>query len=128
MLASVYLRTNGDPVAAARRCYADLLDQVRRTTDPETLAIVGLGVCGSGRQIAGLHAGTDAVINEIVAHCTAAVHFDPSVDTLFEIGGQDAKYTHITAGVASDYAMNEPARPERAAFWRSRPGKPWASH
>ncbi|GAB6904394.1 acyl-CoA dehydratase activase [Desulfosarcina cetonica] len=107
MLASVYLRTNGDPVAAARRCYADLLDQVRRTTDPETLAIVGLGVCGSGRQIAGLHAGTDAVINEIVAHCTAAVHFDPSVDTLFEIGGQDAKYTHITAGVASDYAMNE---------------------
>jgi hypothetical protein len=31
----------------------------------------------------------------------------PDVDTLFEIGGQDAKYTHITAGVASDYSMNE---------------------
>jgi predicted nucleotide-binding protein (sugar kinase/HSP70/actin superfamily) len=47
------------------------------------------------------------MINEIIAHCTAAVHFDPDVDTVFEIGGQDAKYTHITAGVASDYAMNE---------------------
>jgi len=29
------------------------------------------------------------------------------VDTLFEIGGQDAKYTFITNGVPADYAMNE---------------------
>ncbi|MGI6461066.1 MAG: BadF/BadG/BcrA/BcrD ATPase family protein [Candidatus Hydrogenedentales bacterium] len=35
------------------------------------------------------------------------MHFDPEVDTIFEIGGQDAKYTYITNGVASDYAMNE---------------------
>ncbi|BBO89943.1 acyl-CoA dehydratase activase [Desulfosarcina ovata] len=107
LLASIYLRTNGDPVGAARACYAALLQQLRLTADPGEVPIVGLGVCGSGRQIAGLHAGTDAVINEIVAHATAAVHFDPSVETIFEIGGQDAKYTHITAGVASDYAMNE---------------------
>jgi predicted CoA-substrate-specific enzyme activase len=107
LLASVYLRTNGDPVAAARQCYAALLDQIGESAPPQTIRIIGLGVCGSGRQIAGLHAQTDGVINEIIAHCTAAVHFDPDVDTLFEIGGQDAKYTHITAGVASDYAMNE---------------------
>ncbi|MGA6924458.1 MAG: acyl-CoA dehydratase activase, partial [Desulfosarcina sp.] len=107
LLASVYLRTNGDPVTASRQCYAALLDQIKASSDPARVPIVGLGVCGSGRQIAGLHAQTDGVINEIIAHCTAAVHFDPEVDTLFEIGGQDAKYTHITAGVASDYAMNE---------------------
>jgi len=107
LLASVYLRTNGDPVTASRRCYESLLDQISQSSDPATVRIVGLGVCGSGRQIAGLHAQTDGVINEIIAHCTAAVHFDPEVDTLFEIGGQDAKYTHITSGVASDYAMNE---------------------
>lgn len=107
LLASVYLRTNGDPVAASRRCYAALLERIGASADPSAVQIVGLGVCGSGRQIAGLHAHTDGIINEIVAHCTAAVHFDPEVDTLFEIGGQDAKYTHITAGVASDYAMNE---------------------
>ena len=107
LLASVYLRTNGDPVAASRKCYGVILNQIRESSDPATVRIVGLGVCGSGRQIAGLHALTDSVINEIIAHCTAAVHFDPDVDTLFEIGGQDAKYTHITAGVASDYAMNE---------------------
>jgi predicted CoA-substrate-specific enzyme activase len=50
---------------------------------------------------------TSGVFNEITAHATAAVYFDPEVDTIFEIGGQDAKYTHLTNGVPSDYAMNE---------------------
>ncbi len=100
--ASVYLRTNGDPVGASRKCYAELARQV-----PENIRIIGLGVTGSGRQIAGLHGLTDGIINEIIAHATAAVYFDPDVDTIFEIGGQDAKYTYITSGVPSDYAMNE---------------------
>ncbi len=107
LLASVYLRTSGDPVGASRRCYAALLAQAEAQADPGTLRIVGLGVTGSGRQIAGLHALTDGIINEIIAHATAAVHFDPAVDTIFEIGGQDAKYTYITNSVPSDYAMNE---------------------
>ncbi|MCP3939944.1 MAG: activase [Desulfobacteraceae bacterium] len=105
--AKVYLRTNGDPVGASRQCYRAVLDQVEKRVDPDKITIIGLGVCGSGRQIAGLHALTSGVVNEIIAHATAAVHFDPKVDTLFEIGGQDAKYTYITNGVASDYAMNE---------------------
>ncbi len=33
--------------------------------------------------------------------------FDPDVDTIFEIGGQDAKYTYINNKVPADYAMNE---------------------
>ena len=107
MLASIYLRTDGDPVGASRRCYAAILEQVKRHIDPAQLSIIGLGVCGSGRQIAGLHALTDGVINEIIAHATAAIYFDPQVDTIFEIGGQDAKYTYITNAVPSDYAMNE---------------------
>ena len=102
ILAADYLRTDGDPVAAARKVYRSLADQI---TAP--IQIKGLGVTGSGRQIAGLHAMTLGVINEIIAHATAAVHFDRDVDTIFEIGGQDAKYTYITNGVPSDYAMNE---------------------
>ncbi len=102
ILASVYLRTNGNPVEAARNCYRELAGQV-----PEDIRIVGLGTTGSGRQIAGLHALSPAVINEIIAHAIGAAYYDPGVDTIFEIGGQDAKYTYLTNGVASDYAMNE---------------------
>jgi len=105
VLASVYLRTEGDPVGASRRCYGAIAGELGDLTD--RMDIVGLGVTGSGRQIAGLHAMTEGVINEIIAHATGALHFDGEVDTIFEIGGQDAKYTSITNGVASDYAMNE---------------------
>ena len=107
LLASIYLRTNGQPVEASRACYRHIRDQIAEQADPAGIEIAGLGVCGSGRQIAGLHAMTDGVVNEIIAHAEAAVYFDPDVDTLFEIGGQDAKYTYITNGVPSDYAMNE---------------------
>jgi len=102
ILAADYLRTDGDPVGASRRVYRSLSDQIAAPIE-----IIGLGVTGSGRQIAALHAMTDGVINEIIAHAAAAVHFDPEVDTIFEIGGQDAKYTYITNSVPSDYAMNE---------------------
>ncbi len=107
ILASIYLRTNGDPIGASRNCYQNILDQIKGKVKPDEISITGLGVCGSGRQIAGLHALTEGVINEIIAHATAAVYFDCKVDTIFEIGGQDAKYTYITNAVPSDYAMNE---------------------
>ncbi|MFQ6613054.1 MAG: acyl-CoA dehydratase activase [Fidelibacterota bacterium] len=103
IVASEYLRTNGDPVGASRRCYQAIFNELSGTD----IIIRGLGVTGSGRKIAGLHALTDGVINEIIAHAVAALHFDRDVDTIFEIGGQDAKYTYLTNGVASDYAMNE---------------------
>lgn len=102
ILASVYLYTNGNPVLAAKNCYADLLKQL-----PDKVNIIGLGTTGSGRQIAALHALTTSVYNEITAHATAAVFYDKEVDTIFEIGGQDAKYTHIVNRVPTDYAMNE---------------------
>ncbi len=103
ILASTYLRTSGNPVAAAISCYSALQSQVHSTP----LRCVGLGVTGSGRHIAALHASTDTIINEIVAHATAAAFYDPQVDTIFEIGGQDAKYTFLSNGIPSDYAMNE---------------------
>jgi predicted CoA-substrate-specific enzyme activase len=102
ILASVYLYTHGDPIKASRACYSELLSQINAK-----IQIVGLGTTGSGRHIAGLHALTDGVFNEIVAHATGAVYFDSEVDTIFEIGGQDAKYTYIVNKVPADYAMNE---------------------
>lgn len=103
VLASVYLRTNGNPVEATRKCYKQLLDLLAGTP----VDIKGIGVTGSGRNIAGIYSQAESIINEIIAHATAALYFHKDVDTIFEIGGQDAKYTYITNAVASDYAMNQ---------------------
>ena len=102
ILASEYLRTYGDPIHASIECYKSLHKKLNTP-----IQIIGLGVTGSGRYISGLHAQTKGIINEIIAHAHATVYFDKEADTIFEIGGQDAKYTHLTAGVPSDYAMNE---------------------
>lgn len=102
ILASSYLRTLGDPVRASRNCYGEILKKI-----DVPVRIVAVGVTGSGRKVVGLHVGTNAVYNEIMAHAKAAAFFDPEVDTIFEIGGQDAKYTYLNEGVPYDYAMNE---------------------
>jgi len=118
IVASIYLRTNGNPVKASRECYAAILEQIN-----VPVTITGLGTTGSGRQIAGLHGGTDGVINEIIAHATAAAFFDKDVDTIFEIGGQDAKYTFLTNAVASDYAMNEACSAGTGSFLEESAGE-----
>ncbi len=123
IVAGEYLRTGGDPVGASRKCYRSLREQVSKQVDLGEIHIEGLGVTGSGRRIAGLHALTEGVINEIIAHATAAAHFDPEVDTIFEIGGQDAKYTHLTAGVPSDYAMNEACSAGTGSFLEEAAGE-----
>ncbi len=102
VLAGEYLRTQGDPIGASRQVYASLAAQLGAP-----VRVRGIGVTGSGRAIAALHAQATAAINEIVAHATAAAHYDPQVDTIFEIGGQDAKYTLLSAGQPCDSAMNE---------------------
>ena len=102
VLAGEYLRTEGDPVGASRRVYLSLARQLG-----VPVRITGLGVTGSGRAIAALHASATTAINEIVAHAAAAAHYDPTVDTIFEIGGQDAKYTYLSQGHPCDSAMNE---------------------
>jgi predicted CoA-substrate-specific enzyme activase len=103
ILASSYIYTHGEPIKAARKVYSELAKQIGSTK----IRIIGLGTTGSGRQVTGLHALTKGVFNEIIAHATAAIFFEPRVDTIFEIGGQDAKYTFLVNRVPADYAMNE---------------------
>ena len=103
-----YRQTLGDPVGAAQ-------DLLRRFTESPAAKypVVAFGATGSGREITGslLNScyGKDAVfiVNEIVAHATGALHYDPRVDTIFEIGGQDAKYIRLAEGRIIDCAMNE---------------------
>jgi len=103
-----YVRTGGDPVAAAQTLVREF---AQGSCGAQPLA--GVGVTGSGREIVGsLMAtcyGTDRVhvLNEIAAHAEGARAYDPRVDTIFEIGGQDAKYIRLEGGRVVDAAMNE---------------------
>ncbi|MBI5384879.1 MAG: CoA activase [Verrucomicrobia bacterium] len=103
-----YRQTLGDPVGAAQ----ELATQFLRSPAGRC-PVLALGVTGSGREIVGSLMttcyGKDAVfvLNEIAAHAEGALHYDPRVDTIFEIGGQDAKYIRLAAGRVMDSAMNE---------------------
>ena len=103
-----YLRTNGDPVGAAQALMRQFLDGPAGHHP-----VRALGATGSGREIVGsLMAtcyGPEAVfvLNEIAAHARGALHHDARVDTIFEIGGQDAKYIRLAGGRVVDAAMNE---------------------
>ncbi len=100
VVSSHYTRTNGDPVAATRECLRAMAQEAGNVR-------VGLiGTTGSARELIGAYLGTAHAYNEISAHATGATHFDPDVDTIFEIGGQDAKYILLRNGVPIDYAMN----------------------
>jgi activator of 2-hydroxyglutaryl-CoA dehydratase/predicted nucleotide-binding protein (sugar kinase/HSP70/actin superfamily) len=103
-----YRPTAGDPVGAALA-----LVQQWVAGPAGRCPVLGVGVTGSGREIAGalLTACYGAqrvfLLNEIAAHAAGAVSYDARVDTIFEIGGQDAKYIRLADGRVVDCAMNE---------------------
>lgn len=101
VLESLYLRTNGQPVATVQRG----LRQIREKM-PANVVVKGVGTTGSGRQLTGVVVGADAIKNEITAHAVAASHLLPGVQTVLEIGGQDSKIIILRNGVVTDFAMN----------------------
>ncbi|MDR0475235.1 MAG: acyl-CoA dehydratase activase [Treponema sp.] len=105
--ASHYGRTHGDPVKALKECLAIIQDKVIADTGGKTIDIRLVSATGSSREILGVFLETAGVYNEIIAHSVGTTYFDPDVETIFEIGGQDAKYVLLKNGVPIDYAMNE---------------------
>ncbi len=101
--AAHYGRTHGDPVAALKRCLVEVREQIGDAQPRITL----VATTGSSRELLGVFLETNGVYNEIIAHAAGTTYFEPDVDTLFEIGGQDAKYVLLNNGVPIDYAMNE---------------------
>ncbi|MGE5416316.1 MAG: acyl-CoA dehydratase activase [Acidobacteriota bacterium] len=100
VLESLYLRTMGRPVWAVQEGLRQILDEMGE------VRVRGVGTTGSGRHLAAVMVGADAVKNEITAHAVGAAHFFPEVRTIFEIGGQDSKLIVLQNGVVVDFAMN----------------------
>jgi activator of 2-hydroxyglutaryl-CoA dehydratase len=103
IVAEHYGRTHGDPVAALKTCVAEVLKRLGERRPRISL----VASTGSSRELLGVFLETPAVYNEIIAHTVGTTFFEPEVDTIFEIGGQDAKYVFINNVVPIDYAMNE---------------------
>jgi predicted CoA-substrate-specific enzyme activase len=123
LLHGIYLRTAGRPIEVVH----DGLREIEQLFG-RRIEIRGVGTTGSGRELIGELVGADTVNDEITAHKTGAMYVHEklvqeraagngsgiegapaieSVDTIFEIGGQDSKYISIDHGVVVDFAMNE---------------------
>ena len=102
VVARRYLPTAGKPLEAIQKGMTEIYDEVG-----DQVEVIGAGTTGSGRYLTGDFIGADTIQNEITAQATAAIDYDPTVDTIFEIGGQDSKYISIENGVVIDFEMNK---------------------
>ncbi len=107
IVAAYYGRTHGDPVKALKKCIAEIQKQLKEQIGDSPITISLTATTGSSREILGVFLETPAIYNEIIAHSVGTTYFKPDIDTIFEIGGQDAKYVYLKNGVPIDYAMNE---------------------
>jgi predicted CoA-substrate-specific enzyme activase len=97
-----YIHTQGKPVDVTKRLLQGIRDEVGHRID-----IAGTATTGSGRNVVGEFLNVDLILDEITAHARGAVAIDPEVDTVFEIGGQDAKYIAIANTHPLDFDMNK---------------------
>jgi predicted CoA-substrate-specific enzyme activase len=101
VLESIYLRTEGKPIATVQKALNILQQRL-----PSNYRIKGVGSTGSARYLTNVVVGGDCVKNEITAHAVAALHINPQVRTVIEIGGQDSKIIILQDGIVTDFAMN----------------------
>lgn len=102
LIARRYLWTSGRPIEAVRRGIEEVGKEIG-----DSVKIAGVGTTGSGRYLIGDFVGADIVKNEITAQAKASVRIDPTVDTIFEIGGQDSKFISLENGAVVDFEMNK---------------------
>jgi len=102
VLARRYLMTASQPIEAVKKGLHEVGQEIG-----DKVIIKGAGSTGSGRYMTGEFFGADIIRNEITSHAKAASFMCPEVDTIFEIGGQDAKYVSLQNGTIVDFAMNK---------------------
>jgi predicted CoA-substrate-specific enzyme activase len=99
-----YTATAGRPVEAMRLLLASMRKVLGDGTEAGRLAAAA--TTGSGRAMIRELFRAELAIDEITAHARAAVHLDPGVDTILEIGGQDSKFTRLRDGEVYFSTMN----------------------
>ncbi|MHC4661210.1 MAG: acyl-CoA dehydratase activase, partial [Planctomycetota bacterium] len=104
VLAIYYRATAGNPIQAVKYLFTAIRETERATG--AKFDVIGAGTTGSGRKFIRKVVAADIERDEITAHAKAATFIDPDVDTIIELGGQDAKFTQLQDGIVYNSIMN----------------------
>ncbi|MBN2435316.1 MAG: CoA activase [Spirochaetes bacterium] len=121
VVAGFYTRTAGKPVIAMQTIF-EAIDNVASRYNA-SLKFKGAATTGSGRKFIGTIIDADLVLDEITAHARAAAQLNPDVDTIIEIGGQDAKFTTLKNGMVTFSVMNNVCAAGTGSFIEEQAGK-----
>ena len=102
LLFSYYSNNYGNPVKAVM----DGMEELKKQIPPEA-EIVRSCSTGYGETLMQTAFGIDEGEVETVAHCTAAAFFEPRVDCVLDIGGQDMKYIKLRNSTVDTVILNE---------------------
>ncbi len=102
LLYSFYSNNNGSPLATSINAIIDIYDKM-----PKGAYIAGSCSTGYGEQLIKSALMLDEGEVETIAHYTAAAFFDPDVDCIIDIGGQDMKCIKIKNHTVDSVLLNE---------------------
>ena len=102
LLYSYYAGNSGSPIETARTAMRELMEKM-----PDTAVIARSCSTGYGESLLKSAFRLDDGEVETIAHCTAAAFFDPKVDCVLDIGGQDMKCIKLKNGSVDTILLNE---------------------
>lgn len=102
LLYSFYRNNQGNPIMTAQLAIGELKKQL-----PAGARIVRGCSTGYGETLLKSAFSLDEGVVETIAHCTAASFFDPQVDCVLDIGGQDMKCIKLKNGTVDSIMLNE---------------------
>ena len=102
ILYSYYGSNKGNPVSIILRQLRIIYERFG-----DRVTILGSAVTGYGEELIKNAFKVDIGLVETMAHLRAARHFDPDVDFILDIGGQDVKCFKIRGGAVDSIMLNE---------------------
>ncbi len=98
IIAEICLDTDGKPLETAQKIFNELRIHLGDKINIKSIAYTGSSGEFYYRMFTDFkkHTGTpilDIIKDEITCHANGVKHYNPKVDTIFECGGQDAKFT-----------------------------------
>jgi len=102
LLYRFYANNQGNPILTAQHAVLELKEKLGAECK-----IVRSCSTGYGEALLKSAFSLDEGVVETIAHCTAASFFDPNVDCVLDIGGQDMKCIKLKNGAVDSIMLNE---------------------